>query len=153
MRLSNILDQALIIPDLAATTQIKVFEEMAEALSRKLGIAPKTIIDALVDREATRSTALEKTGVAIPHARLNGIPGFSMLFARSRGGVDFKAEDGNPTRLFFLIVGPSKAAGDYLKLLARVARLCHNEEFRIKLSQAPTAKEIYEIIAEEDAKG
>ena len=153
MKLTDILDQDLILPNLAAPTQLRAFEEMAGALSHKLGMDAKLIVDALADRENTRSTALEKTGVAIPHARLNGIPGFSILFARSKSGIDFKAEDGKPTHLFFLIVGPSNEPGDYLKLLARVARLCHNEEFRAKLIQAPTADVIREIITQEDLKG
>jgi PTS system nitrogen regulatory IIA component len=153
VKLSDILDRDLILPNLAATTQRGAFEEMAQAISRKLEMDAQKVVAALADREATRSTALEKTGVAIPHARLNGITGFNMLFARSRGGIDFNAEDGKPTYLFFLLVGPSNEPGEYLRLLSRVARLCHSDAFRAKLLQAPTIDQIREIIAEEDAKG
>ena len=152
MKFADIFDPSLILPKLNANTQEKAFEEMAQVLAPKLGIEVKAIVDALIDRETTRSTALEKTGVAIPHARLNGISDFTILFARSKIGIDFKAEDGKSSHLFFLIVGPENKPGEYLRILARVARLCHSEQFRSKLMGAKTAEEINAAIAEEDAK-
>ena len=153
MKLSAILDPMLILPNLEAATQNEAFEEMARLLAPKIGIDPAKIALALSEREATRSTALERTGVAIPHARLNGIANFTLLVARSKAGIDFKAEDGSPTNLFFIIVGPENQPGEYLKLLARVAMLCHSEEFRSRLLKAPSKEEIRDEIAREDAKG
>jgi len=152
LKILDLLNINCILSDLQVENQKEALEEMAAKVAPDVGTDTEELVKALLDRESTRPTALERTGVAIPHARLAGISKFIVLFARSKQGIDFHAEDGQPSRLFFLIVGPEDAPGDYLRLLARIARLCHNQEFRRRLSEAADAAEILEIIAEQDGK-
>lgn len=151
MKLADILDARLIIPDLTANRQSSAFEEMAAALADKTGMSADAVVKALKEREATRPTAMEK-GVAIPHARIEGATRFFLLIARSKAGMDFKAEDGQLSRLFFMIVGPEDRPHDYLRLLARVARICQSDSFRKSLVAAQTTDEIVKIVMEEDAR-
>lgn len=152
-KLMDLLTFEHIVPSLKANTQFEAFEEMAAILANDLNMDPGNLVKALNDRESAFSTALEKTGVAIPHARIKSINEFGLLFGRSEKGVDFQAEDHKPSHLFFMIVGPEDKPSEYLRLLARVARLCHNEEFRASLRAAETAENIRDIITEEDSKG
>ena len=48
----------------------------------------------------------------------------------SAGPLDFAALDGQPVRLFFLLVGPESAAGAHVKALSRISRLVRDEELR-----------------------
>jgi len=152
LKILDLLDAKNVLTDLKAKDREGALREMAGKIADELDVKPDNLVKALMDREATRPTALESTGVAIPHARLPGIKNFVVLFARSKKGIDFRAEDGQPCHLFFLIVGPEEEPGNYLRLLARIARICHDKEFREKLMNASDSGEILDIIAEQDSK-
>jgi PTS system nitrogen regulatory IIA component len=87
---------------------------------------------ALSKRERLMSTALAD-GVAIPHARLPGLSRTVAAFGRSRAGIDWDAQDGQPTHLFFMLVVPDDAHGAHLKLLAAASRLLHDPGCRARL--------------------
>lgn len=76
----------------------------------------------LLEREAVASTALGG-GIALPHARTPASPEATMAVARLVPAVDFRAPDGAPVDLVFLLVGPPEAPGEHVRILARVARL------------------------------
>jgi mannitol/fructose-specific phosphotransferase system IIA component (Ntr-type) len=54
--------------------------------------------------------------------------------------------DGEPVRLFFLLVGPESAAGQHVKALSRIARLVRREAVRESLLKAADAKEFHDTI-------
>ena len=58
--------------------------------------------------------------------------------------------DGQPAKLFFLLVAPEDAPGEHLKALARVSRIMKNGKLRDALLKARDAKEIRVLIARED---
>ena len=104
----------------------------------------------LRDREELQSTGIGD-GVAIPHGKLPGLDRLLASFARSPG-VEFAAIDGQPTRLFFLLVVPEHSGGQHLKALARISRFLRDESFREKLIAAVGLDEVFAAIEEEDAK-
>lgn len=152
MKISDVLNLERVLLDIDARTREKVISAMAAKVAKELGVAPEKLVVALLEREATKSTAIDGMGIAIPHARLPEITKFIVLFARCSAGIDFKAEDGKPCKLFFLILGPENSPGDYLRLLARIARLCHDSEFRNKLMNSRAAEDVLKIIIERDER-
>jgi PTS system nitrogen regulatory IIA component len=152
MKIEDILEADLVLPDLAARTKSEVLEEMASAVAaRHPELQRERLVHALEERERLNSTALGE-GVAIPHGKLPGIPRVFAAFARSRAGVDFQALDGKPTHLFFLLVAPEESAGAHLKALARISRLLKDRGFRERLLAAPDAAALWATIREEDAR-
>jgi mannitol/fructose-specific phosphotransferase system IIA component (Ntr-type) len=84
----------------------------------------------LRNREQLGSTALEQ-GVAFPHGRSLAVKQLTILFARSKEGVDFESEDGKPTHLFFLILAPPQDTGNYyLQALGKIAELVRKPDVR-----------------------
>ena len=61
--------------------------------------------------------------------------------------MPFDAIDGEPVRLFFLIVGPESSAGLHVKILSRIARLVRRDTVRQQLLEAKTADEFYHVLA------
>ena len=57
-----------------------------------------------------------------------------------RRRVPFDAIDGEPVRLFFLIVGPEASAGQHVKVLSRIARLVRHDAVRQRLIEAATRR-------------
>ena len=60
--------------------------------------------------------------------------------------IDFDALDGQPVRLFFLLVGPESAAGTHIKVLSRISRLIRKESIRDQLLAARNAEEFCEVL-------
>ncbi|MBM4129812.1 PTS sugar transporter subunit IIA, partial [bacterium] len=88
---------ALFLPDLQATDKATALAEMVEGLVAVTSIHnPDTILQMLQSREHLGSTAVGP-GIAFPHGRTLAVQRLTILIARSRAGVDFDSEDGQPT--------------------------------------------------------
>lgn len=142
----------MIWPQLKATTKKGIIKELADNISASLGLADKEYIEkVLEEREQLGSTGIQD-GIAIPHGKVVGIGQIVIACGRSIKGVEFNAHDAKPTHLFFVLLAPEFAAGQHLKALARLSRILKNSRFRERLLHAPDEKEMYRVIAEEDAK-
>ena len=152
MKITDILNEQVIVPVLAGRTKADIIAELAGVVVRQhRDIDRERLVQALEDRERLNSTALGE-GVAIPHGKLPGVKGVIAAFGRSPSGVDFSSLDGKPTHLFFLLVAPEDSAGTHLKALARISRLLKDASFRARLMEAGDAGEVFRIIREEDDK-
>jgi len=150
MNISELLNERLILPNLAGTTKQDVMEEVVEHLATvQQGINAGELLKALLEREKLGSTGIGN-GIAIPHGKLAGLSDIILVFARSIGGVPFEAIDGKPIHLIFLLVAPANSTGGHLKALARLSRLLKNDAFRRALLTAPTAQDILGAIIDED---
>lgn len=150
MRISEILNKDLLIPNLQSTNKKGVLEELAAALvgQHKLGDLDQ-VVEVLLDREKLGSTGIGD-GIAIPHGKVKDLKGVVASFGRSRDGIDFESIDQKPAHLFFLLVAPENSAGVHLKALARISRLLKDPSFREKLMGAETKEDLFRIISEED---
>jgi PTS system nitrogen regulatory IIA component len=150
MKLSEILDQDNIIPDLKAKDKKGVLEELAEVIvSHEPSLDKGSLVRVLLERERLGSTGIGD-GVAIPHGKFRGLRHPIISFGRSRRGLDFESMDGQPAFLFFLLVAPENSASVHLKALAKIAKILKNSSFRNVLLQAPTKKELYQTIIQND---
>jgi PTS system nitrogen regulatory IIA component len=150
MKLSELIEEDHIIPELRAIDKISVLEELTENVTlREPSIDKKTLINVLVERERLGSTGIGD-GVAIPHGKLSGVSHPLISFGRSRRGLDFDSMDGQPAYLFFLIVAPENSSGYHLQVLAKIAKILKNSVFREKLMEASSRPELYRIIIETD---
>ncbi len=150
MRLSDIMGEDNVIPDLKAGDKKRAIEELAEALIKnKPSLDKDSLVRILLERESLGSTAIGD-GVAIPHGKFQGIDTPLISFGRSPKGLDFESMDGQPVFLFFLLVAPEGSASIHLKVLARIAKMLKDGGFRKSLIQAPTREELYRIITRND---
>jgi PTS system nitrogen regulatory IIA component len=152
MKIVEILSENAVIPELHGSTKEAVLREMAEHLA---GVYPEInanqLVEVLWERERLGSTAIGD-GIAIPHGKLPGLRSVIAAFGRHRTGVDFQSLDGNPTKIFFLLVAPEDSVGQHLKALARVSRLLKDPAFRERLISADGRSELYACIRDEDEK-
>lgn len=150
MRLTQILNQSSVIPELAARTKRAVMEELCRVLQSDHPELDMTrLMEVLAERERLGSTGIGD-GIAIPHGKLNEISELMLAFGRSVEGVDFDSLDGKPAHLFFLVVAPENSAGVHLKALARISRLLKSNAVRQELMRASDHQAIYEIIKAQD---
>ena len=150
MKIAEVLKKDFILEQLSSRTKGDVLKELADVvLSEQTDYHPGEAVNVLMEREKLGSTGIGD-GIAIPHGKLNIVDDLAISFGRSKEGIDFKAMDGKPVYLFFLLLAPENAAGQHLKMLAKLSRMLKDATFRKNLLEAPSKEEIYRIILEKD---
>lgn len=122
MQLSDFLDFEAIRVDLAAGNKRQLLNQLAQIAAARLNLDPPAIADAVAERERLGSTGFGG-GVAIPHGKLETLDKVYAIVARLAAPVDYKAIDGAPVDLVFLLLSPPNAGAEHLKALAAVSRL------------------------------
>jgi PTS system nitrogen regulatory IIA component len=122
MQLSEFLDFEAVRVDLAAGNKRQLLNQLAQIAAARLSLDPSAIADAIAVRERLGSTGFGG-GVAIPHGKLDKLDRVYALVARLTAPVDYKAVDGQPVDLIFLLLSPPDAGAEHLKALAAVSRL------------------------------
>jgi PTS system nitrogen regulatory IIA component len=105
---------------------------------------PDAFFQAIIDREKIVTTGIGM-GVAIPHAKLHLLSDFFIAIGVLKQGVDWKALDGTPVRLIFLIGGPDDKQTEYLQILSGLTLAIKDEERRKKILAATTPEEIIKL--------
>jgi len=122
MQLADFLDLDAIKTSLPGGNKRSLLQQLANLASQRLGTEPATINAAINEREQLGSTGFGQ-GVAIPHAKIDGLAQIYALFARLGEPVDYKAIDGRPVDLVFLLLSPADAGAEHLKALAAISRV------------------------------
>ncbi|MET0547565.1 MAG: PTS IIA-like nitrogen regulatory protein PtsN [Caulobacterales bacterium] len=139
--LSDLLKPTSVIPKLRAADREQVLSSLADAAAKASGLDARVIYDAVQEREKLGGTGVGE-GVAIPHARVEGLEAPLGVFARLEAPVDFEAADEAPADLVFLLLSPKEAGADHLKALAAIARTLKKAELRDALRAAPSKEAI-----------
>jgi mannitol/fructose-specific phosphotransferase system IIA component (Ntr-type) len=150
-RIGAMLRPQTVVLDLTETTR----EAAIGALVRRLAalhpeIQPDSAAAGVIQRETSMPTGIG-SGIAIPHARIEGIKGVALAFGRSASGIDFRAPDGAAARLIFLILAPIHDEGAQIRTLAQIARVTTKSEVRQVLLEAGTAEEVCQRIRDAEA--
>ncbi len=148
MNLGDLLDLRAIAPRVGGGSKRQVLSAIADLAARSVGREPEVLLDALLEREAAGSTGVGH-GVAVPHARLEGLDGLHGVFVRLEQPVAFEAVDEQPVDLLFALFAPKQAGAAHLRALARISRLLRQPDIRQQLRQAKTADAIHALLAHE----
>lgn len=102
----------------------------------------------ILAREAAGTTAIGD-GIAIPHAKSEAVKAAGLAAVTVPEGVDYKAPDGNPSNLVFMIAAP--VDGDlHLEVLSRLMTLLMDTELREELLKATTAEAFIKAIDDKE---
>lgn len=102
------------------------------------------IVKGVLERERAMSTYLGN-GLAIPHARFEGLDKPALLFARSDAGIPIKGREERAHFLFILLTA-SGAPRVQVRLLARICGLIDSEYVVERLREAQTHAAVVEAI-------
>jgi PTS system nitrogen regulatory IIA component len=150
MKITDIFRKEYIIEELKSKTKQEVLAELSGVFLRgNLQFDHGTMVSSLLEREKLGSTGIGE-GIAIPHGKAADISDLIVSFGRSKKGVEFDAMDGRPVHLFFLLMAPEDAAGQHLKVLAKLSRMLKNNGFRKNLMESKSAEELFSVIADRD---
>ena len=151
MLLTELLTPDRVVVPLSARDKSGIIAELTRHLIEQSGGNYQDVLGAVEEREAVLSTGIG-FGVAIPHARSSAVSELTLVCGVSPEPVPFDSIDGEPVRLFFLIVGPESSAGQHVKVLSRIARLVRRENLRERLCEAQTADEFYSALLDAESR-
>jgi len=144
--LRNLLKEKYILLDLHETNKRQLLSKLVDLIAQSGKIKDKkSFLNALLKREKLGSTGIGY-GVAIPHAKSDGVRDFILAFAKQDEGIEFGALDGEKTYLFFILASPKDDVGNHLKILAEISRLVKDKFIVDNLKRAKTKKEALKII-------
>jgi nitrogen PTS system EIIA component len=149
--LTEILKPDRVVVPLAARDKSGVIAELARVLVEKTPAPLDQVLSAIEERESVLSTGIG-FGVAIPHAKCAAVRELIMVGGVSAAPVPFDSIDGEPVKLFFMIVGPESSAGLHVKLLSRIARLVRRDGVRKSLVESRTPDEFYRTLLEAEER-
>ena len=122
MHLSDFLDVEAIKTSLPGGNKRSLLQQLANLAAQRLGADAAAIAASVNEREQLGSTGFGQ-GVAIPHGKIEGLGRIYCLFARLAEPVEYKAIDGRPIDLVFLLLSPPDAGAEHLKALAAISRI------------------------------
>ena len=137
MQLSQFIDFDSIRHDLSASNKRALLNQLAQIAGQRLGIDSARIADAIAERERLGSTGFGG-GIAIPHGKMDGLERIYALAVRLAEPIAYKAIDGAPVDLVFLLLSPPDAGAEHLKALATISRLVRHGPTIEKLRGART---------------
>jgi mannitol/fructose-specific phosphotransferase system IIA component (Ntr-type) len=149
--LTELLTPERIKVPLAAADKPGVLRELTQLLAERAGVDAEPLLAAVLEREQVLSTGIGH-GIAIPPAKSPLVAELSLVAGCAPHGVPFEALDGEPVRLFFLLIGPDSAAGQHVKALSRIARLVRRESVRETLLQAQDPIAFHQILVEAEER-
>ena len=122
MHLSDFLDFDAIKTSLSGGSKKTLLQQLANVAGQRLELDSAGILASLTEREQLGSTGFGH-GVAIPHGKIEGLNRIYCQFARLAEPLDYKAIDGWPVDLVFLLLSPPDAGAEHLKALAAISRV------------------------------
>jgi PTS system nitrogen regulatory IIA component len=130
----------------SAKSKQSILELLANRFAQSYGLEAAEVLERLQERENLGSTGFGR-GVAIPHARVDGLRRPVAALLKLEEPVEFAAADGMPVDLVFGLVSPEQSGVGHLHALAAISRLVRDERVHDALSEAPDAEALYGLIA------
>ena len=115
------------------------------ALARLASGQPAAVVTLLAAREELGSTGVGG-GIALPHARIEGLETPCAWFVRLARPIDFMAIDGAKVDLLFLLLTPIGDDQAHLSALATLSRRLRAPGVAAALRAAATPAEAYAIL-------
>lgn len=136
-----------VLAELAASNREEAIRELVAAISPHMlpaGVEISQVCKQVMEREEEISTNLGN-GIAVPHARIDGLARPLAVIGRSATGI-VCSDRGETVRVFFLLVTPTEHPEMHLSLLSQVAKLVGKSGKREAILAANTPVDFLDAI-------
>lgn len=149
--INQLINADLIQLDLQANSKQAVFEELINILHAQGRISDKAaFLKDIQAREELGNTGFED-GVAIPHAKSAAVTQPAVAIGVSREGIDYGAEDGLPSKLFFMIASPDGGDNHHIEVLAELSSKLIEEGFIEAFLNTKNSEQALELLLKKSA--
>ena len=147
MDLTKLLKPAAVRVIGHVTSKKRLFQDLGEVAHAVYGLNAAQTVDALQERESLGPTGVVH-GVALPHARLEGLDHVVGIFLRLEKPLDFDAVDRQPVDLIFGLFAPKESGVEHLKALALVSRTLRDAATCTKLRANTDPAALHAVLTE-----
>lgn len=146
MDINSLISSQLICLEVKANSKVELLEEMAGILERggKLS-SKKDYLSDVYAREAIGNTGFED-GIAIPHAKSNAVITPAVAVGISRNGIDYGAEDGQKSSVFFMIASPNDVDDEHIEVLVKISNKLIEDGFIENIKQAKSKQQVLDLL-------
>ncbi len=147
MRLRELFADGSIQLSLQGTTKDDILAEMIGLLGLD-DDANAALFKVAKRRENLGSTGVGR-GVAIPHCRSPVVDTLSLVFGRTRAGVEYQGIDDRPVHFLILIVAPPlEVSNQYLPVLGKIAQFVKEPDVPDRLMAISSPEEFLALLDE-----
>ena len=143
--ITNFLTEESIIMDCDSKSQKNTLEIISNKMAELTSTNKDEIFQKLYEREKLGTTAFGN-GIAIPHARIEGIRNAKIIILKLTEAIDFNSIDGNKVDIIMSLFVPNDNNKMHVELLSNIASLLDNQVLREKIRTANTASDVMMII-------
>jgi len=147
MKLSSLLSPHAVRVINSISSKKRLMRELAEVAHQTYDTDVGQAVDALLERETLGPTGVGH-GVALPHARIEGVTEVSAVFLRLEKPLEFDAVDRQPVDLVMCLFAPVDSGVSHLKALALVSRTLRDADICTKLRANTEPATLHTILTE-----
>ncbi len=138
-----------LVPDaigsVRAEKKAEILSALADLFARVYDLDASQVLESLEERENLGSTGFGR-GVAIPHARIDGINRPVAALLKLESAVEFESADGMPVDLVIGLLSPSNAGATHLHALAAISRMVRDEDTHQALIEASDNETLFALL-------
>ncbi len=142
IRLSGLFKPEDIIHPIDATTQDQAVRQLLERLALRYGIGNVDVAMEEVTDHMSKGSVMISPGLAVPHARLEGVTRLRIAIGTSQQGIMFGEEKAH---LIILIVTPVDMPGAYMQAIQGIAKACDKEGIATRVAALPTGQAVWDF--------
>ena len=143
-RFDHVIEESIVM-DIEKTMGVEKFCQLAaQALSEKVRVSSEIIFKKLIEREKESATVISPS-LAVPHIIIDGEGTFSILLARSKGGIVF-SKAAPRVHALFVLVGTRDERNFHLRALAAIAQIVQDPHFEKRWLRAKGKEALRDIV-------
>jgi Kef-type K+ transport system membrane component KefB/mannitol/fructose-specific phosphotransferase system IIA component (Ntr-type) len=133
-------------------TKKEIITELVDMLAARGKLIDRdTVLNDVLEREEIMNTGMDH-GIALPHAKTDGVEDMQVAVGIKKEGIDFGSLDGEKSRLFILMISPKRMAAPYLEFLAAVSSVLHDKSTREAVINANSTELAAKLLRAGDLK-
>lgn len=146
MQLSEIINVNRIKNEVDVKSKKRALEELSQLISQdQTQLDASDIFDSLIARERLGATGVGY-GIAIPHGRIKNCEKITGALIQLNEGIDFNTSDNQPVDILFALIVPEESTNEHLQVLALLASMFKDEDFRKKLRASTSTDNTYQLL-------
>ena len=132
--------------NLSGVTKEEIITELVDMLASQNKLLDRDmVLKDVFEREKTMSTGMSH-GIALPHAKTDGVDDLKVAIGIKKQGVEFESLDGEISRLFIMVISPKKTTGPHVQFLAAVSAILSNKNIREEVINAASPEEAVKLL-------
>ncbi|MPT48713.1 MAG: PTS lactose transporter subunit IIC [Sphingobium sp.] len=146
----DLVSPKAVVAKASFTGKKPLFQKIADMADYAYGQPASIVYERLMERENLGSTGFGG-GIAIPHAKIDGLERVCGLVLCLETPIPFEAVDDAPVDIIFSLLSPVESGAEHLKTLARVSRYLRSGQNAARIRGAGSDEALLALLSEVQA--